>query len=152
MDQPAPVIHSYHEYTQHLEEALSFVRCLMHLSRKQHYLVDLDNQMKRCWNTSVNGNVPDAEDRKACAQSIGAIRADLLSAPIMPAMRAMVPLLKHCQKYFIDLPLPRGATPVSTITCTVELCQHENAPEAVFCARCGAKLPPSFKPESGGAW
>ena len=146
----APVIHSYHEYTQHLEEALSFVRCLMHLSRKHHYLVSLDKQMSRCWNTSVNGNVPNADDRQACAQSIGALRADALAAPIMPVMRAMVPLLQHCQAYFMELPQPPGATPVLPTTCTVSLCRHENAPEATFCARCGAKLPP--KPEPSGGW
>jgi hypothetical protein len=152
MDQPAPVIHSYHEYTQHLEEALSFVRCLLHLSRKHQYLVGLDEQMKRCWNTSVNANLPDAEDRKACAQSIGAMRAELLNGPIMPVMRAMVPLLQHCQSYFMGLPLPAGSTPVLPIACTVQLCRHENAPDAVFCARCGAKLPQAPKPVSSGGW
>jgi hypothetical protein len=124
----------------------------MHLSRKHQYLVSLDNQMKRCWNTSVNGNVPDAEDRKACAQSIGAMRADLLVAPVMPVMRAMVPLLKTCQAYFVELPLPPGTTPALPVTCTVQLCRHENAPEAVFCARCGAKLPQAPKPASSGGW
>ena len=34
MTDAAPVIHSYHEYTRQLEEALSFIRCLMHLSPK----------------------------------------------------------------------------------------------------------------------
>jgi hypothetical protein len=151
MSDAAPVIHSYHEYTQHLEDALSFVRCLMHLSRKHHYLVSLDEQMKRCWNTSVNANVPSEEDRKACAQSIGAMRTEALVG-IMPAMRAMVPKLQQCQAYFVRLPLPPGASPASINTCTVALCRHENAAEAAFCARCGARLPPIVKPESTGGW
>src|SRR5262249_5658259 len=109
MSDSTPVIHSYHEYTQHLEDALSFVRCLSHLSRKHPYLVSLDKQMSRCWNTSVNSNVPSPEDRDACAKSIGAISVDQLTGPIMPAMRAMVPLLGHCQDYFKSLPLPAGA-------------------------------------------
>src|SRR3954451_1943575 len=147
-----PVIHSYHEYTQHLEDALSFVRCLMHLSRKDDYLIGLDKQMSRCWNTSVNCKVPSEEDRKACAQSIGAVRAELLAAPSVPVMRAMVPLLQKCQAYFVELPLPPGTTPVLPIKCTVPLCRCENSPEAVFCARCGAKLPPIPKPETSGGW
>src|SRR4051812_6505703 len=105
MPDPIPVIHSYHEYTPYLEQALSFVRSLMHLSRKHPYLVSLDKQMSRCWNTSVNCNVPDAEDRRACAESIGLMRADQLAGPILPSLRAMVPLLKHCQAYFMNLPL-----------------------------------------------
>src|SRR4051812_42963143 len=152
MPEPAPVIHSYHEYTQHLEDALSFVRCLMHLSRKDDYLVSLDKQMSRCWNTSVNCKVPSEDDRKACAQLIGAVRGDLLAAPIVPVMRAMVPLLQKCQAYFVELPLPPGTTPVVPIKCTVLLCRCENSPEAAFCARCGAKLPAIPKSETSGGW
>src|SRR5437773_8228552 len=110
MSDATPVIHSYHEYTQHLEDALSFVRCLMHLSRKHDYLVSLDRQMSRCWDTSVNCKIPSEDDRKACAQSIGAVRAELLAAPILPVMRTMVPLLTQCQAYFVNLPLPPGST------------------------------------------
>lgn len=152
MPERVPVIHSYHEYTQHLEDALSFVRCLMHLSRKNDYLVSLDKQMSRCWNTSVNCNVPSEEDREACAQSIGALRAELLAAPIVPVMRAMVPLLQQSQAYFVNLPLPPGGTPVLPIICRVPLCRCENSPEAIFCARCGAKLPQMSKPETSGGW
>jgi hypothetical protein len=147
MSDATPTIHSYHEYTQHLEDALSFVRCLLHLSRKHPCLVSLDKQMSRCWNTSVNCNVPSAEDREACAKSIGAISVDQLTGPIMPAMRAMVPLLGHCQNYFKLLPLPAGATPMIPIVCAVARCHHENAPEAKYCARCGAKL---VEPTRGG--
>ena len=152
MSDPMPVIHSYHEYTQHLETALSFVRCLMHLSRKHPYLVSLDDQMKRCWNTSVNCNVPNAEDRQACAASIGAMSVEQLRGPVMPAMRAMVPLVKHCRQYFVDLPLPAGAVPVVSVKCAEQLCQHENPPGAIFCARCGAKLPQIAASQAESGW
>jgi len=144
-----PVIRSYHEYTQHLEEALSFVRCLLHVSRKHEYLVRLDKQMSRCWNTSVNCNVPDEDDRKICAQTIGAIDVDLLRESVLPAMRAMVPLTQHCQGYFDGLPLPGGDTPIQPAVCTDPLCRCQNRPGATYCKRCGARLP-QFAPARTG--
>jgi len=45
---------------------------------------------------------------------------------------AMVPLTQHCQKYFIELPLPPGATPIAPVICTVERCRCENRPGAAY--------------------
>jgi hypothetical protein len=150
MTNPAPPIRSHHEYVEYLQGALSCVRCLLHLSRKHGYLVGLDKQMSRCWNTSINGRVPSDEDREACAKSIGAITEEDFDDPIMPAMRAMVPVLWRSQEYFEKLPLPPGQTPVLPVACPEARCRCENPPGAAFCKRCGAKLPTIEQPANTG--
>jgi len=150
MSDTAPFIRSHHEYVEYLEGALSCVRCLLHLSRKHRYLVALDQQMSRCWNTSINCKIPSDEDREACAKSIGVVSEADLRDPIMPAMRAMVPVLWRCQEYFVKLPLPSGQTPVVRVTCPEGRCRCENPPGAAFCKRCGAKLPRVEQPANTG--